>query len=43
MGCSAIEEEVFVGKPEGGRPLARPRHKWEESINVDSSGSRRNQ
>ena len=26
---------VKVGKPEGKRPLGRPRHKLEESTNVD--------
>jgi len=23
-----------VGKPEGKRPLARPRHRWEDSIEM---------
>jgi hypothetical protein len=26
---------VLVGKPEGRRPLGRPRHKWEENIKID--------
>jgi len=26
---------VFVSKPEGNRPLGRPRHKWENSIQMD--------
>jgi hypothetical protein len=26
---------VLVGKPEGKRPLRRPRHRWEENIKVD--------
>ena len=26
---------VLVGKPEGTRPLGRPRRSWEDSINVD--------
>jgi hypothetical protein len=26
---------VLVGKPEGKRPLRRPRHKWEDNIKVD--------
>jgi hypothetical protein len=26
---------VFVGKPEGKRPLGRPRHKWEDNIETD--------
>jgi hypothetical protein len=24
-----------VGKPEGKRPLGRPRHRWEENIKMD--------
>jgi len=26
---------VLVGKPEGQRPLARPRRRWEDSIKMD--------
>jgi len=26
---------VFVGKPEGKRPLGRPRRRWEDNINMD--------
>ena len=26
---------VLVGKPEGKRPLGRPRHRWEDSIKMD--------
>ena len=26
---------VLVGKPEGKRPLGRPKHRWEENIRVD--------
>ena len=26
---------VLVGKPEGKRPLGRPRHRWEENIVMD--------
>jgi hypothetical protein len=26
---------VLVGKPEGKRPLRRPRHKWEDNFKVD--------
>jgi len=25
----------LVGKPEGKRPLGRPRHRWEDNINMD--------
>jgi len=31
---------VLVGKPEGKRPLGRPRPGWEDNIKVDLSGSR---
>jgi hypothetical protein len=38
--CSADGKEkgvykVLVGKPEGQRPLGRPRHKWEDNIRMD--------
>jgi hypothetical protein len=26
---------VLVGKPEGNRPVGRPRHRWEEYINMN--------
>ena len=26
---------VLVGKPEGKRPLGRPRHRWEVTIKMD--------
>jgi hypothetical protein len=26
---------VFVGKPEGRRPLGRPRRRWENNIKMD--------
>ena len=26
---------VLVGKPEGKRPLGRPRHRWEDNIKRD--------
>jgi hypothetical protein len=26
---------VLVGKPEGNRPLGRPRHKWEDNIKMN--------
>ena len=26
---------VLVGKPEGMRPLGRPRHRWEDTIKMD--------
>jgi hypothetical protein len=38
--CGAQGEEigvhrVLVGKPEGKRPLGRPRRRWEDNINID--------
>jgi hypothetical protein len=30
---------VLVGKPEGRRPLGRPRHRWEDNIKLNLSGS----
>jgi len=27
-------EEVSVGRSEGRRPLGRPRHRWEDNINI---------
>ena len=29
------EYRVLVRKPEGKRPLGRPRHRWENNINLD--------
>jgi len=26
---------VLVGKPDGKRPLGRPRHRWEDNIKMD--------
>jgi len=28
-------QKVLVGKPEGKRPLGRPRRKWEDNIKMD--------
>jgi hypothetical protein len=27
--------KVLVGKPEGKRPVGRPRHRWEDGIRMD--------
>jgi hypothetical protein len=27
--------KTLVGKPEGKRPLIRPMHRWEDSIQID--------
>jgi len=29
---------VLVGKPEGKRPLGRPRRRWEDNIEMDIQG-----
>jgi hypothetical protein len=49
MGEKRKVYKVFVGKPEGKRPLGRSRHRWEDGIRmnrlvwgggaVDSTGS----
>ena len=31
---------VLVGKPEGKRPVGRPRRRWEDNIKTDLQGSR---
>ena len=38
--CGAYGEgrgvhRVLVGKPEGKRPLGKPRHRWEDNIKID--------
>ena len=38
--CSTYEERrgvyrVLAGKPEGNRPLGRPRRRWEDNIKMD--------
>jgi hypothetical protein len=35
MGEERGVHRVLVGKPEGKRPLGRPRHRWEDNINMD--------
>ena len=35
MGQGRGVYRVLVGKPEGKRPLGRPRRRWEGNINVD--------
>jgi hypothetical protein len=30
-----VGERILVGKPEGKRPLGRPRRRWEDNINTD--------
>ena len=38
--CSHMEEgrsafKIFKGKPTGGRPSGRQRHRWEDNIRLD--------
>ena len=35
MGGDRGVHRVLVGKPEGKRPLGRPRHRWEDNIKMD--------
>jgi len=35
MGEGRGVHRVLVGKPEGKRPLARPRRRWEDNIKTD--------
>ena len=38
VGCMGEERGVYrvlLGKPEGRRPLGRPRHRWVDSIRMD--------
>ena len=35
MGEDRGVQWVLVGKPEGKRPLGRPRHRWEDNIKID--------
>ena len=35
MGESRGAYRVLVGKPEGRRPLERPRYRWEDNIKTD--------
>jgi len=38
VACMGNRRGIFralVGKPEGKRPLGRPRHRWEDNIKMD--------
>ena len=35
MGEGRGVHRVLVGKPEGKRPLGRPRHRWEDHMKMD--------
>jgi hypothetical protein len=38
MGVGRNVYRVLVGKPEGKRPLERPRHRWEDGIRMILAG-----
>jgi hypothetical protein len=40
MGESKGAYRVLVGKPEGRRPLGRPRHRWEDNIKINLTEGR---
>jgi len=35
MGERSVVYRVLVGKPEGKRPLGRPRRRWEDNIKLN--------
>jgi hypothetical protein len=35
MGEKRTAYRIFVGKPEGKRPLGRPRRRWVDNIKID--------
>jgi hypothetical protein len=35
MGEGRCVYRVLVGRPEGKRPLGRPRRRWEDNIKID--------
>jgi hypothetical protein len=35
MGEGTVVHRILVGKPEGTRPLGRPRRRWEDNIKRD--------
>jgi hypothetical protein len=35
MGETRNVYKILVGKPEGKRPLGRPRHRWVDNIKID--------
>ena len=36
MGEGRGVHRVLVGKPDGKRPLGRPRHRWEDNVKLDN-------
>jgi hypothetical protein len=40
MGAERNVYRVLMGKPEGKRPLGRPRHRWEDGIRMGRMGSK---
>jgi hypothetical protein len=38
MGQKRNANRLLVGKPDGKRPLERPRHRWVDNIRMDLGG-----
>jgi hypothetical protein len=38
MGDKRNAYRILVGKPEGKRPLGRPRRRWVDSVKIDLNG-----
>jgi hypothetical protein len=38
MGEERNVYRVVMGKPEGKRPIGRPRHRWEDGVRMDLRG-----
>jgi hypothetical protein len=38
MGAKRVAYRLLVGKPEGKRPLGRPRFRWVDNIRMDLGG-----
>jgi hypothetical protein len=39
MKLNAYTHRILVGKPEGKRPLGRPRRRWVDNIKIDLRGT----
>lgn len=41
MGCMRLAYSILVGKPEVKRPVGKPRRRWNDTIEIDLKGTRR--